>query len=227
MSNMFNIFDEMLEELYDEYTMDEIMDALEELAEIYNKDMKHETEHEEEHGEENESFECDGDCANCVYGQDVDDSDAYQYGKVDEDDYRAFETDLMNGIEGALETANVQNKLWGEYKKAQNSLEKALDEYDNKIDDAMFGDCDCDDEEHNDKGGDSINHPSHYVGKIEVIDFIEDKNLDYNLGNCVKYLARAGKKHELGMSIQEKKLQDLKKARWYLDREISTLEAEL
>lgn len=209
MSNMFNIFDEMLEELYDEYTMDEIMDALEELAGIY-KDMKHELEHEEEHEEEDESFDCDGDCANCVYGQDVDDSDAYQYGKVDEDDYRAFETDLMNGIEGTLETANVQNKLWSEYKKAQSSLENALDEYDNKID-----------------SGDSINHPSHYVGKIEVIDFIEDKNLDYNLGNCVKYLARAGKKRELGMSIQEKKLQDLKKARWYLDREISTLEAEL
>lgn len=196
MSNMFNIFDEMLEELYDEYTMDEIMDALEELAGIY-KDMKHELEHEEEHEEEDESFECDGDCANCVYGQDVDDSDAYEYGKVDEDDYRAFETDLMNGTEGALETANVQNKLWGEYKKAQSSLEKALDEYDNKIDDAMFGDCDCDDEELYD----SVAHPFHYashgietIDKIEaVVDGLPAKEAAL-LSNIIKYVDRAGMK---------------------------------
>lgn len=70
---------------------------------------------------------------------------------------------------------------------------------------------------------DSVNHPNYYVGKIEVIDFIEDKKLNYNLGNCVKYISRAGKKHEAGMSIQEKTLEDLRKARWYLDREINTL----
>lgn len=42
---------------------------------------------------------------------------------------------------------------------------------------------------------DSVNHPAHYTdGKIEVIDFIEDKKLGYHLGNVVKYIARAGKK---------------------------------
>lgn len=60
---------------------------------------------------------------------------------------------------------------------------------------------------------DVINHPSHYTrGKIEVIDFIEDQQLPYHLGNVIKYIARAGHKGD--------KLEDLKKARWYLDRYI-------
>lgn len=59
-----------------------------------------------------------------------------------------------------------------------------------------------------------IEHPSHYNrGKIEVIDFIEDQQLPYHLGNVVKYVARAGYKGD--------KLEDLKKARWYLDRYIN------
>lgn len=68
---------------------------------------------------------------------------------------------------------------------------------------------------------DNINHPSHYTdGKIEVIDFIEDKKLNYHRGNVVKYIARAGKKDPA------KELEDLKKARWYLDREIKNMEVE-
>lgn len=62
---------------------------------------------------------------------------------------------------------------------------------------------------------DPVNKPSHYTdGKIEVIDFIEDKKLNFNLGNTVKYIARAGKKDPA------KLLEDLKKAQWYLNREI-------
>ena len=42
---------------------------------------------------------------------------------------------------------------------------------------------------------DAVNHPSHYTdGNIEVIEYIEDKKLDYCLGNAVKYISRAGKK---------------------------------
>lgn len=64
------------------------------------------------------------------------------------------------------------------------------------------------------KNEDVINHPSHYTrGKIEVIDFIEDQQLPYHLGNVIKYIARAGHKGD--------KLEDLKKARWYLDRYIN------
>lgn len=63
---------------------------------------------------------------------------------------------------------------------------------------------------------DMVNNPPHYtMGGIETIDFIEAKSLGYNLGNVVKYIARAdhkGDKHE-----------DLCKARWYLNREIAKL----
>lgn len=65
---------------------------------------------------------------------------------------------------------------------------------------------------------DMINHPVHYRSQtdLEAIDVIEDFELGYHLGNAVKYILRAGKKGEM--------LEDLKKAHWYLEREISRLE---
>ena len=64
-----------------------------------------------------------------------------------------------------------------------------------------------------------VDHPSHYnIGKFEAIDVIEDWNLGFNLGNTVKYISRAGHKDNI--------LQDLKKAAWYLDREIKRIEKE-
>lgn len=61
----------------------------------------------------------------------------------------------------------------------------------------------------------SVNHPSHYnTGKIEVIEFIEDKSLGFHLGNAVKYVARSGIKNP------EKYIEDLEKAIWYLKRAI-------
>jgi hypothetical protein len=60
---------------------------------------------------------------------------------------------------------------------------------------------------------DLVNHPPHYTqGGIETIDFIEAKNLNYNLGNAVKYITRADHKGN--------RLQDLQKAKWYIEREI-------
>lgn len=68
---------------------------------------------------------------------------------------------------------------------------------------------------------DMVNHPSHYTdGNIEVIDFIEDKRLNYHRGNALKYLCRAGKKDP------DKEIEDLQKAEWYLHREIQRLEAQ-
>lgn len=65
---------------------------------------------------------------------------------------------------------------------------------------------------------DPVNHPAHYkAGGVETIDFIEAKDLNYRLGNVVKYVARAGRK-------ATDPIEDLKKARWYLDREISVRE---
>ncbi len=70
------------------------------------------------------------------------------------------------------------------------------------------------------KTSDPVNSPSHYSdGKIEPIEFIEDKNLGFCLGNAVKYIARAGKKDPT------KEVEDLKKARWYIDRRIYEIES--
>jgi hypothetical protein len=64
-----------------------------------------------------------------------------------------------------------------------------------------------------------INHPAHYnVGKIEVIEVIEDWGLNFCLGNAVKYIARARHKG--------RQLEDLQKAHWYLDREIKRMVEE-
>ena len=64
----------------------------------------------------------------------------------------------------------------------------------------------------------NINHPSYYNdGKIEVIDFIEDKYLNFNRGNAVKYISRAGKKDA------NAEIDDLRKAKWYIEREIKRL----
>lgn len=66
----------------------------------------------------------------------------------------------------------------------------------------------------------SINHPDHYGGDntYEAIKVIESWNLDFSLGNTIKYISRAGKKDKA------KEIEDLKKALWYLDRKIKTLE---
>ena len=72
-------------------------------------------------------------------------------------------------------------------------------------------------ENDNNRNKEMINHPSHYnMGKFEAIDVIEDWQLNFNLGNTVKYISRAGHKDNI--------IQDLKKALWYLDREIKRLE---
>lgn len=63
----------------------------------------------------------------------------------------------------------------------------------------------------------AVDHPSHYAEgrRYEPIDVIEDWELGFCLGNAVKYISRAGRKNDA--------LEDLKKARWYLDREIERM----
>ena len=73
------------------------------------------------------------------------------------------------------------------------------------------------------KQEDNVNHPSHYTfGKIEVMDYIEDKLSDvecegYFVGNIIKYVSRFRKKNGI---------EDLKKAQWYLNRLISNMESK-
>ena len=74
---------------------------------------------------------------------------------------------------------------------------------------------------------DNVNHPPHYTWLkdkcgIEVIDIT--RHMDFDLGNVVKYVLRQGLKSEEGMSNTEKALEDLKKARWYLDDKIKQIE---
>ena len=72
----------------------------------------------------------------------------------------------------------------------------------------------------NENKNDAVNHPSHYTsGCIEVIDYIEDQGLNFHLGNVIKYISRAGKKDP------EKKIEDLEKAAWYLNRYIRVLKS--
>ncbi len=66
---------------------------------------------------------------------------------------------------------------------------------------------------------DPINHPKHYTATaVEPIDVIEAWALGFCLGNTVKYIARAEHKAN--------KLEDLRKAQWYLNREITRLEKD-
>lgn len=65
-----------------------------------------------------------------------------------------------------------------------------------------------------DQNNDVIEHPSHYTQGIECMDYIESHKLNYARGNIIKYVTRAGLKDA------SKEVEDLEKARWYLDREI-------
>ena len=68
-----------------------------------------------------------------------------------------------------------------------------------------------------------VNHPSHYGGMdnpYEAIKVIDAWNLDFCLGNVVKYISRLGKK---GNNSKE---QDLKKALWYLEHEIESMKGD-
>ena len=62
----------------------------------------------------------------------------------------------------------------------------------------------------------SINHPSYYHQGIEAIDYIESHEMNFNLGNVIKYITRC--------EYKENKVKDLEKAKWYIDREIAKVD---
>lgn len=66
----------------------------------------------------------------------------------------------------------------------------------------------------------SVEHPSHYAEgrNYEPIDVINDWELNFNLGNTIKYISRAGRK--------DNAVEDLKKAKYYLDYEIKRVDIE-
>lgn len=75
-----------------------------------------------------------------------------------------------------------------------------------------------------------VNSPSHYTWLkdrcgVEVIDIV--RHMDFNLGNALKYILRAGHKQEEGYTTDEKAIQDLEKAIWYIKDKIKCLENEI
>ena len=70
------------------------------------------------------------------------------------------------------------------------------------------------------KSKEQVDHPKHYGGEentYEAIKVIDAWDLNFSLGNTVKYISRAGKKNK------EKEIEDLEKALWYLEHHINTL----
>lgn len=97
-----------------------------------------------------------------------------------------------------------------EYRKIEDLIKP-------KIQDAMPS---LDEKYRNSAKNEAVNHPAHYAEgrKYEPIDVIEDWELGFCLGNTVKYISRAGRKVDA--------VEDLKKAAWYLNREIERMGGE-
>lgn len=71
---------------------------------------------------------------------------------------------------------------------------------------------------------DSVNHPAHYNSHPSGIECIEiARHHNFNIGNAIKYLWRAGLKSEEGMEDADKQVEDLNKAIWYLKDEIKRI----
>ncbi len=91
----------------------------------------------------------------------------------------------------------------------------------------LCGPCPYMTEQEQNEVNDAVNHPAHYTyGKIECIDFILDKGLDFPLGNAVKYIVRTGRKIDGDKSAECKQIEDLKKAIKYIEFEIEHIKGE-
>lgn len=74
---------------------------------------------------------------------------------------------------------------------------------------------------------DNVNHPSHYTSHPSGVECIEiTKHHDFCIGNAIKYLWRQGLKHDADKSVKEKRIEDLKKAIWYINAEIDLIEKD-
>lgn len=75
----------------------------------------------------------------------------------------------------------------------------------------------------------NVDHPAHYGGAenpYEAIKIIEAWGLNFNIGNTVKYILRAGKKLNKIEDYGKSRIEDLRKAAWYLNREIERMKKE-
>lgn len=73
---------------------------------------------------------------------------------------------------------------------------------------------------------DAVEHPKHYTAHPSGVECIEiAKHHNFTIGNAIKYLWRQGLKRDADKSVKQKQIEDLKKARWYIDCEIKSLES--
>lgn len=73
----------------------------------------------------------------------------------------------------------------------------------------------------------NVNHPSHYTSHPSGIECIDiTKHHDFCIGNAIKYLWRQGLKQDADKSVKEKRIEDLKKAAWYINAEIALIEKD-
>ena len=75
---------------------------------------------------------------------------------------------------------------------------------------------------------DTINHPKHYTSHPSGVECIEiTEHYNFNVGNAIKYVWRAGIKSEEGKTDLQKQIEDLGKAKWYIERELQRLNNQL
>lgn len=75
------------------------------------------------------------------------------------------------------------------------------------------------------KKDDPVNHPSHYTSHPSGVECIDiTRHYCFSIGNAIKYLWRAGLKKDAGLADKQKELEDLNKAKWYIDDRIKQLE---
>jgi hypothetical protein len=73
----------------------------------------------------------------------------------------------------------------------------------------------------------AVDHPQHYTSDPSGVECIEiTRHRNFNIGNAIKYLWRAGLKQSADKSAQEKQIEDLKKAAFYINDEIRRLQEE-
>ena len=71
---------------------------------------------------------------------------------------------------------------------------------------------------------DMVNHPKHYTSDPSGVECIEiTRHRNFNIGNAIKYLWRAGLKESVGKDVREKQVEDLRKAVFYINDEITRL----
>ena len=133
-------------------------------------------------------------CVKTVYMDGNPKDIAYKKGKI-----------YVSDVNGSLKDENGNTRYWNSIEE----LNKYFSEYMIPIKE------------------DRVNHPSHYTWLkklcgIEVIDIT--RHMNFNLGNVIKYVLRSGHKSEEGMSDKQKRIEDLKKAVFYLNDEINRIE---